>query len=117
MGFGDEGKRSFIVSAARQPKFLMRQDGSPRPAARPLHELQRRHLQARRAVEPRCLQRLHHLTGGVVLNALTGMKATSVWLHSTANNIANLGVVGLRCQEVAQSAVPCGGTSATTYQT
>ena len=49
----------------------------PRPGhqrSQPLHELQRRHHQVRRAVAPRRLQLEHHLARGVDLYALVGKR-------------------------------------------
>jgi len=40
----------------------------------PLHELQRRRHQVRRAVVPGCLELQHHLPGGVELHALVGQR-------------------------------------------
>ncbi len=45
--------------------------------------------------------------------ALSGMNAARARLEVSANNIANLDTPGYRRQEVAQSAQPGGGVSAT----
>ena len=51
-----------------------------------------------------------------ISTALSGLNAASLWLDTSANNIANGLTPGYRRQTVVQQAVPDGGVSATVVQ-